>query len=466
MRNTRLLAILFAGMSLSATAQDLNSAYYTDGYLYRHDMNPAIGNDETTYVSIPVLGNLSASMQGNFGYENILHKNPNYGKSSDKKLVTFMSPYITTEEALKGFSKGNNKLAADVKLALVSVGFKGFGGYNTIEMNARAQVGANAPYELFEFARNIGNKSYDIGEVNANAQSFAEIALGHSHKIGDNVSVGVKAKLLLGVEDVNLAMKDIKADLSSEDKWIVSADAQLDASMKGLKYESETRNYESKPGTYQKIKDVDVDDPGISGVGFAVDLGIDWKINDCWRASAAILDLGSISWNNNMQAVNRSKSFVFDGFHDITVDDDKPGSLNTQTDEYDDQISDFLNLMDNGDQGKRSTGIGTTLNAGVEYTLPTYRKLSFSLLGTARMRDKYSWNEARLSANWAPAKWFSGGVNVAAGTFGTSAGWIVNLHPKGFNLFVGMDRFIGKVSKEYIPLKSNASLNMGMNIEF
>lgn len=466
MKKQLLSAAIFSLFAATSMAQDLNTAYYTDGYLYRHDMNPAIGNDSVTYISIPAIGNISVSTGGNFGLQDILHKNPRYGNGSNKKLTTFMSPYLTDQEALGGFNKGENKAIAEIKETLLSVGFKGMGGYNTIEFNARAQAGISAPYELFEFARNIENKTYNIGNINANAQSFAEVALGHSHKFGDKISVGIKAKLLLGFEDINIDMKNIKADFSATDKWTISGDAIVDASMKGLTYESETKEYHNKPGTYRIVNDVDVDKTGIDGMGFAVDLGVDWKITDDLRLSAAVLDLGSISWKNDMQAINRSKSFTFGGFHDITTTDDQPTSVNKQGQNYGDQIADFLNLTDNGDKGNRSTGIGTTLNAGIEYTLPMYRKLSFGLLGTARMHNDYSWNEARLSANWKPAKWFSGGLSVAAGTFGTSAGWIVNLHPKGFNLFAGMDRFLGKVSKEGIPLNSNGSFHFGMNIEF
>ena len=54
-------------------------------------------------------------------------------------------------------------------------------------------------------------------------------------------------------------------------------------------------------------------------------------------------------------------------------------------------------------------------------------------------------------------------VNYGVGTFGDSFGWIVNIAPKGFNLFVGMDHTLGKLSKEYIPLGSNAQFSFGIN---
>ena len=55
-------------------------------------------------------------------------------------------------------------------------------------------------------------------------------------------------------------------------------------------------------------------------------------------------------------------------------------------------------------------------------------------------------------------------MSLGVGSFGASAGWLVNIHPKGFNFFVGMDHILGKQSKEGIPLSSRASVNLGMNI--
>lgn len=63
-------------------------------------------------------------------------------------------------------------------------------------------------------------------------------------------------------------------------------------------------------------------------------------------------------------------------------------------------------------------------------------------------------------------KCFSADANVAFGTYGTSFGWMLSVHPKGFNLFLGMDHTLGKVTKEFAPLSSNASVNLGINFPF
>lgn len=448
----------------SAAAQTINSAYFTEDYKFRHMLNPAFGNEQN-YVSIPALGNISVNTHGNFGYRDVIMSNPMYPSLSDKKMTTFLNPYISAEDALSGFSTGNNRITGDVSLTILSAGFKAFGGYNTIEINSRTTTGVSLPYELFEFAKNTGNHSYDIGDINAHAQSFAEIAFGHSRQINDKLRLGAKLKVLVGLGRADVKMRNMKADLTAEDKWTITGEATTDVSMKGFSYVSEEKEYNIEgSGTYERVNDVDLDGVGVGGFGMAIDLGGVYEINEDWTVSASVLDLGFISWTNDMLAENRSKSFVFNGFHDVSVTSDRGEEIDTKVDRYGDQLADFANLTDMGDKGGRSTGIGATINVGAEYTLPVYRKVSFGALCTSRINGAYSWTEGRLSANYAPLNWLDGGVSFAVNSFTTSMGWVLNLHPKGYNFFIGMDHILGKTSKEMIPLSSNASLTVGMNI--
>ena len=448
----------------SAAAQTINSAYFTEDYKFRHMLNPAFGNEQN-YVSIPALGNISVNTHGNFGYRDVIMSNPMYPSLSDKKMTTFLNPYISAEDALSGFSTGNNRITGDVSLTILSAGFKAFGGYNTIEINSRTTTGVSLPYELFEFAKNTGNHSYNIGDINAHAQSFAEIAFGHSRQINDKLRLGAKLKVLVGLGRADVKMRNMKADLTAEDKWTITGEATADVSMKGFSYVSEEKEYNIEgSGTYERVNNVDLDGVGVGGFGMAIDLGGVYEINEDWTGSASVLDLGFISWTNDMLAENRSKSFVFNGFHDVSVTSDRGEEIDTKVDRYGDQLADFANLTDMGDKGGRSTGIGATINVGAEYTLPVYRKVSFGALCTSRINGAYSWTEGRLSANYAPQNWLDGGVSFAVNSFTTSMGWVLNLHPKGYNFFIGMDHILGKTSKEMIPLSSNASLTVGMNI--
>lgn len=461
-----ILAVGLLASAGSITAQELNSAYFTQDYKFRHDLNPSFGNDQN-YVSIPILGNFNAKVQGNFGVGDVLFQNPVTGKYDR----TFMHPDVPTSEALKGFNDGKNRLGADIRLTLVSVGFKGLGGYNTIEINERTSLGLYLPGDLFRFAKNITNDNYKF-DFGMRAVSFAEVALGHSHKINDDLRVGAKVKVLLGVARADLKVKDLEARLTGNTWTLTSGEALAEVNMKGIQFVNDTEDT-YKDGSINEhidLGETDVDGAGIGGFGLGVDLGAEYNIAavEGLKVSAAVTDLGFINWSNNNVLKQKNGTFTFNGFHDVAVKDEGGNGvkMDDQTDAYADQLSDFVNLKNEGDQGSKSTLLAATVNVGAEYQLPMYKKLSFGLLGQHHFAGDYSWTEGRLSANWTPLKWIDGGVNVAINDFCTSAGWILNIHPKGFNLFVGMDHILGKQTKEGVPLSSNANVNLGMNITF
>ena len=131
-----------------------------------------------------------------------------------------------------------------------------------------------------------------------------------------------------------------------------------------------------------------------------------------------------------------------------------------------DDLAVLYEVKDMGDQGSRLRMLATTLNLGVKYTLPTYKKLSFGFLSSSRFQSDFSWTEVRLSANYAPCKFFSMGASVATGTIGTGFGWMINLHPAGFNLFAGMDYTCLNLVKPGVPKNSTTTVNFGINIPF
>ena len=152
----------------------------------------------------------------------------------------------------------------------------------------------------------------------------------------------------------------------------------------------------------------------------------------------------------------------FSGFNNIQVDGENGTPIEDQADSYGDRFSELVALQDGG-MIKSTSTLGATVNVGVEYAMPFYDKLSVGLLSTTRIQGEYTWNEERLGLTVSPVKWFEVSANVGFGTRGTSFGWVANIHPRGFNLFVGMDHTFGKLSKQGIPLASNNGITLGIN---
>ena len=105
-----MFAAMLAVGSVAAKAQNLNSAYFLDDFMYRHSVNPAYGNEQT-YFSIPALGNVNVSTQGNFGVKDVIMDNPRYGQPGQKRLTTFLNPYISDCHCLTSLSNLPRALA-------------------------------------------------------------------------------------------------------------------------------------------------------------------------------------------------------------------------------------------------------------------------------------------------------------------------------------------------------------------
>lgn len=466
-KHTLLAVSLLASGSI--IAQNLNGAYFMEGYAYGHELNPAKDYDRKGYVSMPLLGNMNFALRGNLGLKDFFYKDPT-GKHA---LTTYLNPNISYDKAMDGFSS-NNKLLQDLRLEFLSVGFHAFGGFNTFNLGLRENIGLNMPYELFDLTKKLTNKNYDISNFGASANAWAEMGFGHSRQLNEDWRVGGKVKILMGLARLNMKMENLSLNLADENKWTAIANAQVEASVKSLKWgATETKEYNvQRPGhtTYEQIDfdNVDVDNFGVNGGGLAFDLGTEWNMKELvegMKLSASLLDLGFIKWKNTAVAYNRGEEFVFDGFENIQVKDGPGTKFEDQTDDLGDRLADLYSLQDGGTTSKTS-GIGATLNIGLEYKLPAYDRLRFGFLSTTRIQGKYSWNEERISANVSPWKAFECGINAGVGTLGASFGWIINVHPKGFNLFAGMDHILGKLSKQGIPLKSNADFTIGINFPF
>ena len=436
---------------LTASAQTNNySGYFLDNYLYRHQLNPAYGNDEN-FVGFPGLGNTSITTQGTVHVSSIFY--PYEGKT-----VLFTNPNIPDSE-IKRFGK-SNKLGLNLRENIINFGFKAFGGYNTVAISAVANTQVSAPGSLLNMLRDgVKNQTYDIKDFMVYGNSYAEIALNHSREIKQvpGLRVGATFKFLVGVASIYGKFDRANMTLGT-DSWDIQSEGNVYVSGKGMTWETKY-NEDARRYYVSGLKTDKFSVP--NGFGAAIDLGATYKWND-FNFSLAIMDLGGIAWKDSQKASTnglqefKTNDYVFE----VNGEDDTWEQMR-------DQLSALYQLEPVDENYKRSTMQGTTMNIGVEYELPYYRALTFGLLNTTRMCGGYSWTEFRLSANVMPVKYVSASANLVCGTYGVGFGWMLNVTSgKGFNLFLGMDRVPGKLTKQYVPLNSNFNFNFGIDFPF
>lgn len=463
---------LAALLSMPAAAQELQTSYFLNSSVNRHEMNPAMLDH--SYVSMPLFfGNVNVGTMGNVGLKKFVYQmDPSwqgYNLNGGNNLTTFMHPNVDANEFLGGL-KDKNRISANIKYQIFGFAFNAFHGMNVIELNMRSNTNIALPKTLFEFAKTAGAKEdYNISNLGIRTENFAELALGHSHKINDKITVGGKMKFLFGLAYADVTAKNVDLHLS-EDVWTIKGDVRAKASLMDTEIElsDKTEPVQNVPAGQtprHRVHGIDDFKAGLSGFGLAFDLGATYQVYEDLKVSAAVTDLGFINWKNTHQA-SSTGSWEFDGFDE----DIYAGSNRTETNEIGDQfealgddLGDIFAVYYDGKKSE-SRALAANINVGAEYTLPYYRNLTFGFFYNSRIAGCHSYHSGTFSANVAPAKWFDASLSLGFTSTGVTGGLVGSLHAKHFNIFVGTDRFFGKLSKQGIPLnRANSNISLGIS---
>ena len=452
-------ALTMAAAILPTSAQELRTSYFMETSNYRHQMNPALL--DSPYVGL-LFSNINIGMTGNIGAKQfIFDTNGLPGYTGNYRYTTFMDPNVDAKTFLNKLHD-KNRFDLYLNYNLFSVGFKAWGGVNLLELNLRSNTNLTLPKGLFEFAKTAGEKEhYEFGGLGMRTQNYMELALGHSRDINKQWRVGGKLKFLIGAAYADFTADNVTLDMT-EDAWRIQSNAQMKASLLKSDVIHEDPSKNSADGR-PRVKELDNFGFSLPGFGMALDLGVTYKPIDNLTLSAAITDLGFISWKNTHHASSQG-DYTFDGFDNIYIgsDKDQTEDIDDQFDQIGDDLEEMFSVYDDGTK-TATQALAATLNVGAEYKLPAYDKLKFGFLYTSRIHGKYSWHQGMLNVGVRPVKWFECNVNGAVTSTGVTAGGMLSLKAPHFNFYIAADRFFSKMGKQGVPLNSsNGNITFGM----
>lgn len=452
MRNIKIwIVATLIGVAATTSAQTFHSGYFLESMLQRHEMNAAFGG-EANYVLLPGVGGFQVGLQTNFGLSN-------YVFERDGQMVSALSSQVSAADFLKGLPT-NQRINLSVEVPVLSVGFRGMGGFNTIVVKSRTMLDANIPSSLMAFVKTgqdptTGVAHYDIDNMGLQANSYMEFALGHSRKLDalEGFSYGAKVKFLMGVANATLDMEHIGVDFS-RNAWTISSQGTAQIS----------NNIQIVTNEDGEIQRVDVNSV-TGGFGMGIDLGAAYTpaaLPDL-TVSLAINDIGFISWDNMYQAVSAGE-YSYTGFDNIGSDSEPIDK------QIDDMLKSALDVVMLKDAGQKTTvkSLHSTLNVGAEYAILN-RKISFGLLSSTRFAGEYTYAEGMAVVNFRPCHWFNVALNGSYSTYGGALGALFNFISPGFNLFFGCDYFAPtmKFNSNLIPVNPvNANFRIGLAIPF
>lgn len=440
--------------TLSANAQFLRTSYFMEGVHYRQQLNPALSPGRG-YINIPVVGafNVSASSKS-FGYQDIMDIIDN----SDG------SDYFTSNDFMKRL-KAENQLNINLNTDILSAGWYKGKNFWSLNVGLRVDMGASIPKSMFSFMREMNGVDFgsldwshfnhQIGKESLEINSYAEIGLGYTREINDRLAVGGKVKALLGIGNLKLDVKSIGVNtefsgITPETDWSsltpeqianihgsanIDVEASLESSFKGL-------NLRNGDNGYVDDFDFEAGDMGIAGYGAAIDLGASYKVLDNLTVSAALLDLGFISWSKGSTSIAKANTegLSFDSRNEGDIERFRDIVTSGEVLNYD-----MLHMQVEENAAKsRKTWLHSTMVFGAEYALLD-NWLVVGALSTTRFTKPKTMSELTLSANIRPKNYFNVALSYSMlQSAGKSFGLAVKLGP----LFVGTDyMFLGSKTK-------------------
>lgn len=456
--------------SVSSTAQQLSSAYFMESYKFRHDLNPAFASSRS-YFSL-ALGDINADISSNMGIGTFLYPTPS------GQLTTFMNGSVSSEEFMKNLNK-NNLLGVDANIKLFSTGIWGKKGFTSVEFGIKSSTASNLPKDLFAFMKNVGqSETYNISNLSLRTRNYFELAIGHSHNITERLNIGVKVKLLLGIVSAQAKIDNMKIQMD-RNQWRIEADGSFYANVPTL-------NIPTKAGSQElDLQNISFDMGGENsspaamisnltkglGYGGAIDLGASYEVIDGLTVSAAILDLGIISWGSSISGHTSNDPWVFEGFDNISVNggENDQNSISSQFEAMGKDFVNFVKFYKDDSRSNRLEMLSATLNLAAEYKLPFYRKLSFGALYSNRFASVFSNYEGRLFVNLHPVKWFELSTNYGISNLGSMWGAALSFDFPGIGIFLGTDNLFMDVTPPLegvgigLPYKNtNVSVNFGL----
>ena len=445
----KIIIILAAvlGVFTAASAQ-MRTSYFMEGSYFRTDMNAALAPTRG-YIKTPIIGGIGVNLSNNYlSVNNLLYKR-------NGNIYTFMYDGVSSDEFL---SKLGNKGKVSVNLDVPIIGFgahtKKF--FWSVGINLRSQSEITLSKDMFALMKNMTNGYYDLSDTHISNREYIDISLGAAIPIKEFITIGFRVKGLIGLADLSMSMDKMYLNIGKD-----VVNAELLGSVRG---NSPIFNSRYPVGSTFAVRDLmhqNIGDMmnGLKSWGLGADLGVEVRLlDDHLKISIGANDIGFIRWYEGSTINAECKAHLsYDGI----------------------ELSSEESNMDAGfeaemtpSQGYYTSRLSASLNAGVEYNI-LKNWIAFGLLSHTEFCQNFTRTELTASVNFRIMRWLSTSFShtFLNGNQPGVFGWALNIHPTGFNLFLGADfidtRFA--VYNKSIPIpqymtSANIYLGVGFNL--
>ena len=401
------LALIFADSS----AQNSQVLYFMN-LPQNHLINPALRPSNSVYIGLPLISSINLNMNNNFvNFSDLLQRD-----QSKNLIVSVLHPDYDPDTFLAKIRE-KNSIEQEFTIQTLGVGFSvGKDSYIFLDINERIDGNIVLPGDLFRLALK-GNSDFvgrkiDLSSLRGEMSYYREVGLGFSRNFTDKLRVGIKGKLLFGLANASIDNKSL--GISVNEDYSHTLDANLTVNMSGpIHVNMDSNNNitsialdDNKFKTASGVRDFFTDSKNI---GFGMDIGASYDLNDRIVLSASVTNLGFINWKKDVTNLKADNKFKFSGLNLLDV-------INgTKT--IDELAADMLDSLKNAFVvSNTKTAYTTFLPFGVSVggSFSVTKKLTLGLLSYSRVIGQQIRESLTFSANLTIGNEFSASLSYTA----------------------------------------------------
>ena len=427
-----LIIIVLVLSSICGFSQDNLTQYNIKSLSENAFLNPGRMPEARVNINLPIISSLS------FGYSN-----------SGFAVSDLITPKPGTDSTFFNTANLLTKLDAENLMSLtfntqlLGVGFRVKQNYYSFNARLRHETNLSYSKDIIDFIAN-GNNNFLGKQANLslklNSTSYAEYALGFTHITKDEkLSYGGHLKILSGITNINTKRANLGI-YTDPNTYAITATPDFLINSSAI----DTGKNNNSLGIFGQ------------NMGFGIDLGASYKIDDKISISGSVIDLGFINWNSNVsnyQTKSSVNNFTFSGF-DIN-------KIGTTLQPFLDTLTDSLKHTFDPVKTTNSykTGIGTKIYLGANYILA--KGLDAGVLLQGKFVNEKLYTAVSFSLN----EELSSILNVSASfsrinqTNNVGLGFSLNLVP--VQLYFVTDNIFGISKMDDVR---NTNLHVGLNL--
>jgi len=405
---------------------------------------------------------LTSAGQFTFSVSPLAGSNVGYNNQKEiQSLVTKLlsginkdAEYIDLVKSMVDKPTYNQKLETD----LLSFTFKskdGFFNFRVAE-NASFSASVQGPVSLFTIKPEV--KSLVVGEVQnvpALIVHYREYSIAYSTPANHRkISAGIRAKLYFGKaafsSDISGSVEDVAGNYYLRMKGLGKMSVPEESSF----------NPDGSIVTTPSLSNTSMQKylMNSGNPGFGVDLGIKYKITPKFSFSMSIIDLGKITWKNNLNSKNFSGEYLFKGSSILPGTENGVDKIYKTSDSisFTDNVSSLFKVQPNS--SRFSTRLPTTFYAGLNYQLNPVIKIN--LTERFIQLKTMNHNSFSLTANFELNKKFTVNTGFSAiGNLYNNMPLAILYSPDFGQVYLGTDNFLSYLTPS---ISEYSSLTFGM----